>query len=377
MSFPMKKDFVFILLALLLLCTGNTVSATEVTKPVVQPQFAQATVERQLDGQLTFSWQGIGSLGEVTIYWENQPENLRKGGVPLATVSAGSTITVPDPSPGARPYFKLVSTNGASLLLAERNLPLQGVGNFRDLGGYKTADGRTVKWGMLFRSDQLIGMTAQDQSYVAKSGLKKMIDLRTVSEAKAKPDPAIPNVAYVHLPLFVEHPAYLDANAMLAASDWNTMGKPGDYLKNYNKALVADVNQPHQKFLDMIATSKSFPLVWHCTSGKDRTGFETALILYALGVPEDTIMEDYLLSNKYNEAYNSKLMNAIISTFSNVDQADAVRAVLVVRPSYLQTAFDEIKKQYGSIDQYLDSLGLTSHKRKHMQDMYLNENTLS
>ncbi|GED29315.1 tyrosine-protein phosphatase [Brevibacillus centrosporus] len=67
-------------------------------------------------------------------------------------------------------------------------------------------------------------------------------------------------------------------------------------------------------------------------------------------------------------------MNAIISTFSNVDQADAVRAVLVVRPSYLQTAFDEIKKQYGSIDQYLDSLGLTVNKRKHMQDMYLNEN---
>ncbi|MEC2129085.1 hypothetical protein [Brevibacillus centrosporus] len=60
MSFPMKKDLVFILLALLLLCTGNTVIATEVTKPVVQPQFAQATVERQLDGQLTFSWQGIG-----------------------------------------------------------------------------------------------------------------------------------------------------------------------------------------------------------------------------------------------------------------------------------------------------------------------------
>lgn len=143
MSFPMKKDLGFILLALLLLCTGNTVSATEeVTKPAVQPQFEQAAVERQLDGRLTFSWQGIGTLGEVTIYWENRPENLRKGGVPLVTVSAGSTITVPDPSPRARPYFKLVSKNGASLLLAERNLPLQGVSNFRDLGGYKTADGQ-------------------------------------------------------------------------------------------------------------------------------------------------------------------------------------------------------------------------------------------
>lgn len=345
---------------------GLSILVSGCTSAAASTGTIQATVERTADSKVHISWDAHANPEKVQIFWSTSPENIEEQGKHLVTVTGESAgITINDPSPGARPYFHIKSTHGA-VTVAERLLPLQGASNYRDLGGYQTADGRTVKWGKLFRSDELYTLTEADQKYLQNSGLKLIIDYRTDKERVKKLDPAMPGVDNIRLTIDQD----IDLKAIYSG-DLSSLGKPGESLIRLNKKLV-NTTVEYTKLFELALDAQNLPFVQHCTAGKDRTGFGSALLLLALGVPEQVVMEDYLLSNTYRQEYNEKALQQFKPLLKDANSQEIFQALLDVREEYLQTAFHEIKQQYGSYDNYLEqALGLTDEERKKLQDLYL------
>lgn len=252
-------------------------------------------------------------------------------------------------------------------------IKLEGAVNIRDLGGYKTTDGKTVKPYKLIRAAELANLSESDiKKLTSTYGLAEIIDFRTNSEAKAKPDPTIKNVSYVHDSIMKDNGSSTSTQDMIAS--FAKMDNPEQFLISANKSFVTDQQSldGYKLFFQQLLENKKGSVLWHCTAGKDRTGFGTALVLAALGVDQKTIMNDYLLSNKYRETENQKMLDALAKQTDDLKVMAGMKAVLDVRPSYLNAAFDEINAKYGSIEAFLkEGLGLTNQDIKALKKMYL------
>ncbi|MGD8191932.1 tyrosine-protein phosphatase [Brevibacillus ginsengisoli] len=354
------------------LLTGTaTVYASEQSVVVQNKKLQSANVESLSNGKLKISWvSSKKNSGEAKIYWSTSPTNIKEKGK-LLKKTKNSSITIKNPNPKARPYFYIETADGASITVAERRVSLQGVPNYRDLGGYKTNDGRTVKWGVLFRSDELAGLTNADQKYIKNSGLKLIADYRSDDEVAKKPDPVLDGIIYERIPVDMSKSTSPDMSKLLQSGSLIALGKPGEYLTELNKQMVHS-RDAYSGLFEMVENADNLPMVQHCTAGKDRTGLGSALLLLALGVPEDTVMEDYLLSNEYRAEANKKAIAAIKPYLKDEISVEIFTAIMEVRKEYLQAALDEIKNEYGSVDKYLEKeLGLTKKKRKQLQDALL------
>lgn len=173
-----------------------------------------------------------------------------------------------------------------------RLVPLESVFNLRDLGGYATADGRTVAWGRLYRSDQLHAVAGRDLDLVRSLGLRTVLDLRTEGERAEGAFPVASHpVALHHLPVLARtwHEEEVDALAEL-------VDRAVPYLVARYLDLLDEGGPVLAAAVDLMATSGTQPLVFHCAAGKDRTGVLAALVLGVLGVSDDDIVADYVLS---------------------------------------------------------------------------------
>lgn len=254
-----------------------------------------------------------------------------------------------------------------------KQIALEGAINVRDLGGYKTEDGKTIKPHRLIRSAELYTITGNDIAKLKKTyQLKQIVDFRTDSEVDKKPDPPIQNVKNTHDSVMKDNGASTSTEDLIKSL--SKMDNPESFLIEANKSFVTDENsrKAYKKFFDILLENKEGAVLWHCTAGKDRAGFGTALVLSALGVPKDKVMEDYLLSNKYRADENEKAVQAVLAETKNQQAADGMKAVMEVRESYLNAAFDEIDKKYGSLDAFLkEGLGLTKSDINKLKSMYL------
>lgn len=212
-----------------------------------QRNWLQATVERNEDNTLQIKWEN--NIEEVRIYWSTSPEHIEETGELLATVNGELSYTIENPSENERPYFRLVGSNGQAVTVAERRLPLQGAFNFRDMGGYETTDGRKVKWGKLYRSEELAGLTEWDIDYLQKCGLKLICDYRTDFEVKHKPNPEITGARQVCLPVMQDLAKDLNINEFFQVGDLSMLGKPGEYLVKMNQDFVSG-NEAFVSFLN-------------------------------------------------------------------------------------------------------------------------------
>ncbi|MGI2729891.1 tyrosine-protein phosphatase [Bacillus cytotoxicus] len=328
-----------------------------------------ASVERNEENMLHIQWEE--GPEEVRIYWDTVSEGIEENGELLLRVSGQSSCTIESPSDNARPYFRLVGSNGQAVTVAERRLPLQGAFNFRDLGGYETTDGRRVKWGKIFRSEELAGLTETDIDYLQQSGLRLICDYRTDFEVKHKPNPRIQGVRQVCLPVMQDLAKDLNINEFFQVGDVSKLGKPGEYLVKMNKDFVTG-NEAFVKFLQLAQNPENLPLVNHCTAGKDRTGFGSALLLLLLGVPEKTVMEDYLLSNGFREQLNQKMMELLGANLQSEESKAILGAMFEARAEYLQAAIDEMYNKYRNIENYAkNGLGFTNEQLDRMKELLL------
>jgi protein-tyrosine phosphatase len=227
-----------------------------------------------------------------------------------------------------------------------RHIALLGAPNFRDVGGYKTTDGRTVAWGLLYRSGDLSGLTDADYEQLAKFGISAVCDFRLATEQQAAPtrwrgtqQPEF--VSLVNPPAAPGRPWQ-----EIVANGGSAADVARSYISGY-RAMVIDYAPSFRLTFQRILKSTA-PVLYHCSGGKDRTGVFTALLLTLLGVPHTTVVEDYLLSNTYN--VTPERVAVRLKTVKGAP--DAVRAGMGVDATYLDAAFDEINRKFGSIDNY-------------------------
>ena len=267
--------------------------------------------------------------------------------VAAALLACGGNL----PPPSERP---VPSELPAAEREAQRRLPLDGSHNFRDLGGYAGAEGRAVKWGVLYRSDALADLSDDDLAYLERLELRQLVDFRSDMEVERDPDRLVASdrLRVVHRPIQGEalDPQELQDQILSGEADAANMV---DLLVDANRAFVVEFDDVYAAFLRDLGDAEKLPMVFHCTAGKDRAGFAAALALLAAGVPRETIMGDYLLTNGYSEDHTRTVLNVlrIVSLFRT--HPDSVRPLFEAREPYLQEAFDTIDATWGGTDAYL------------------------
>ncbi len=240
-----------------------------------------------------------------------------------------------------------------------RALPLSGASNFRDLGGYTGYEGRAVVWRKLFRSDHLGLLNAADVAQVQALGLARVLDFRGRDE-RVPQACALPNVA-VHS-LAIEPTVVQAIQALLATGQGVNPNDAVRLMQDTYRAFVVDSSPRFAELFDHLLESDT-PLVFHCTAGKDRTGFAAALVLMALGVPRDVVVQDYLLTNELFRPPE------LVGSYA----PQAVRDVIVrVQTGFLDASMAAVDKDFGGMPNYLEkAMGLDASRQQRLRDLYL------
>jgi protein-tyrosine phosphatase len=258
-----------------------------------------------------------------------------------------------------------------------QSLGIASIPNLRDVGGYKTKDGSTVVRELVYRSNQLYKISESDMIKLAQLNLKYDFDLRTEEERNAKPDELPVGVKNVWLDVMASNPG--DGPAVLAQLLQNPVlanAKLGDgkvdlmFMDSYRKfvsmpsALIAF----RELFLSL-GDQNQLPALFHCTTGKDRTGLAAAVLLTLLEVPVDTVMKDYLRSNDYILPMYKTVIDDFVAAGG---QASIPQSIYGVKEEYLNAAFDELTTKYITIERYFsEGLGINTAQQQAIKDLYL------
>ena len=241
-----------------------------------------------------------------------------------------------------------------------RVLRLQGASNFRDLGGYKAQDGRQVRWGRIFRSDHLGRLTTDDEARLSALGVQRVLDFRGEQERAALPNRL---ASATHHALGIEPTVVQRMQDLAAAGQRLTAAVAADLMKELYRGLANDQAHRYAEFFEHLLASET-PLVFHCTAGKDRTGFAAALTLQALGVPREVVVQDYLLTNAL---YQPPALPHTTDT-----PMEALAVLWRVQTDFLEAAFEALDADHGGMDRYLTQrLGVGTAARKALAEKYL------
>jgi protein-tyrosine phosphatase len=271
---------------------------------------------------------------------------------------------------GSRPIPALLPSSERE---SHRKLPFDNMHNFRDLGGYQTADKRQLKWGCVYRCDKLSSLSEQDQHFILRLGIKQVSDFRSDEERDESPHklPSTGGIKVNILPITVEAAQIERITARLQAED-ATADDMAHFLIEANREMIERFTPVYRQWLELLLQETSFPHVFHCTAGKDRTGLGAALLLSILGVPYQTILQDYMATNVYTAARVDHIVNYVHEKTMYQVNKDVIRTLFTVQENYLGEAFKAIDEEYGEIDAYIENgLGLSEKDRVNLQALLL------
>lgn len=228
-----------------------------------------------------------------------------------------------------------------------RRLSLDGAANFRDLGGYPVPGGHTA-WGKIFRSDSLHSLSEADHARLAALGVRTVVDLRQDSERARAPSPFLGHatVRYHHNPLQSEDPFSHTPPERLHVID----------LAAFYRSMLAGSAATFAYLFGLLARPESYPLVFHCASGRDRAGVAAALVLLAAGVPRAHVIQDYLLTARFLEERVERLRERYHA--HDVDPEPILRNLQACE-RYIAAALDLVEERCGDAARYLHQAGLT------------------
>jgi protein-tyrosine phosphatase len=235
-----------------------------------------------------------------------------------------------------------------------RLLEFEGVANFRDLGGYATSDGRRVRWGRLYRSGNFAAATSADQRALNGLGLVNLIDFRSEFEKAEEPNRLLDPVEFeiTEIPILdAGNQAMVEQlTARIESGDFGDFD-PDAFMLTANAEFTSKYTGQLAAFMQEILDADGAPVVWHCTAGKDRTGIAAALLLRILGVPQATVVDDYMLSK--DQALQARRFDLfMLDLFKGQEAADKVRLLLGVEERWLAAAFARIDQDWGDFDSY-------------------------
>lgn len=235
-----------------------------------------------------------------------------------------------------------------------RFIPIKGSLNFRDFGGYPTADGGTVKKGKLFRCGMLTAIRGAGIDDFTALDIGVICDLRRSDELEGAPTPTeAPFDVQVHIP--IAPGSSVDLRASFSNPDMTTQNRV-DYMCEITREIARDHVAEYKLLAEhLLNTDNGFLL--HCTAGKDRTGFGAAVILSALGVAEDHIFDDYLLTNTATELL-AMMRPSFEQNYGDTVTEDDLKAIAGVQRGYLEAAIQTIHEDFGGMPGYLEEIGL-------------------
>lgn len=331
-------------------------------------------VERTPQQDYLVRWHSLHPGQRVSVYMTEYPERYYRGedrGLPLVETTCEQAV-IANPDKHVRHYFHLLSEHGEGVVLAERQLPLEGAPNFRDLGGYETKEGGRLKWGKMYRSSKLSGLTDDDMGRVRRLGLTLVCDFRQAIEQELDPT----NLGEGHTHILASLPVSPGSSHNFIENLHNgiiVVDNVSDFMLDMNRDFVHNQLPRYAEMFQLLLAGDQQLLI-HCASGKDRTGFGSALILDVLGVPEDTIVDDYMLTNRYLpiDEEVSRLAGQFSDRTGAIITEEVLRPLMEVRPEYILACFEEIRKHYESKEHFYESaLDLDKAKVKGLRDRYL------
>ena len=265
-----------------------------------------------------------------------------------------------------RSYFELVFNKKYSIITAERTIPMEGVYNFRDLGGYYNTKGKQTCWGKLYRSSTLANATFQDTKVLTNLGIQTVIDFRTDKERLDAPPKYL-------APKMINFPLRGNPFNMFFSSILSGEMKAGDvkvYAQDMFSFLLENNSDYFIKMFDILLDPNSYPVLVNCSMGRDRSAVAVALILAALDIDMDQIINDYMLTNEQID-FSSFVPNTNIF-LQDQEVQETFTALFRVHKGTITYSFDKLIKEYGSLDNYFNTeLKLTAKKREKLKELML------
>ncbi len=246
--------------------------------------------------------------------------------------------------------------------LNRRAIDFHGTRNFRDLGGIPTASGNT-RYGVIYRSDRLSNLTRADGEQLRELGIATIIDMRSAEERERAPNRLPPGTQVNQL-----ERAFLPRHTLgmfdaINSGKYDAAATYAAMIRQY-EALALDHTLDYRRIIDDLIAPGAAPAIFHCTSGKDRTGMIAAIILLALNAPIDAIASDYTMTQDRIEK---------VDYFADTADAKAVEIVMAANPDYIRAAFKAMETNFGSITLYLrDGVGVTPEKQRRLQELLVN-----
>jgi protein-tyrosine phosphatase len=327
---------------------GRSQQRPPVCCPAVNPAVSTASLVRSGDGHVVISWTTVGDCEKVDLAWGRSPDAVDHSHALTVEASAGRAIV--GDLPAGRIYVSVAPSGGAgALVAAERNLGFAGVINFRDLGGYVGAGGQRVRWGRVFRSDAL-RFTDDDLETLGDVGLRTVYDLRSGEERETWPNRVPSGVTCVELPL-ISTDSDPDSPPR-TYEDLITTADAEDFLGNLYLQLLESSAPTFGSIFSGLAEASSLPAVFHCAAGKDRTGMVAAILLSALGVHDEDIVDDYTLTSTYRRPEPDPETVAKMREMRKL--TPEVVAGLIKTPRWaIESALAQLAARYGGADSYM------------------------
>lgn len=301
---------------------------------------------REPDGDYHIEWEAshpetrvtvepLASPTEVSAHYSEEQDRARLSGL----------------EPASRHYFRLRDQHGTEVLATERRLGMQGTPNFRDFGGYPTADGRKVKWGYLYRSGQLSNLSDQDIDLFGSLEIDLVCDFRRVEEQEGDPSrlPGDKPPRIASLPIVPGSNARFFEEAGAEMADRQMMF---DFMVEINRDFVEDQADTYARMFREILDLDDTRFLVHCAAGKDRTGFAAAIVLLALGVSRERVMHDYMLTARFFRPDREIERLKHKYDMHHMDTT-AILPMLEVHEDYLAKALGVIDQNYPSLEAYL------------------------
>lgn len=253
----------------------------------------------------------------------------------------------------------------------QRRIVLKGAHNFRDVGGYPTQDGKIIKWGMLYRSDNLSKLTPKDIQIVDNLNIRQVIDFRTPDEIQSKPNRFfdVQPICTTNLPTYGVSKSAAELKKGIFSNTFNGYSLKEDIKAAY-RYTFRDYRSEWTQLFDCLQDASKYPVLLLCNAGKDRTGVAVATLLSALGVPRSVIIKDYMLSQTFLNKMNQKIaMKVRLFSFFRADMK-SLKALLDTRLSYIEQTFQYIDDTFGSIDACLEYMGVTIEKKQYLRQIF-------
>ncbi|MEM9203527.1 MAG: tyrosine-protein phosphatase [Actinomycetota bacterium] len=297
-------------------------------------------------GELVVTWRG-GSPA-INVFVSDDPIDA---GTDVRAPDALNQITVPR---GERTYVHLFEPEHGFTVTAERLIAMDGVRNFRDLGGYPTADGGSTRWGSVFRSGRLDETTDADLARIEALGIDKVFDLRTHDEVDRQPDRLPDSVEHIHLPMSSSVAVQKGLLERILDGDVTSYTK-ADMAEGYLRMLDGFPEYLNQM---VTAVADGETILFHCTAGKDRTGITAMTLLGLAGVADGYILDDYEISAQHQpDGVVEWFTSAIVDAGLDPDPFD-LQAMLGSPRPVMRMTLDGARDTWGTPEGYAEFIGL-------------------